>query len=57
MKITKQEQAFKGYASTYSSEILKPFNPEVQLKDSEFVIKSKLIELLTQLKGSKLWQD
>ena len=29
------------------------FNPELQLKDSESAIKSKLIELLTQLKGFK----
>ena len=27
------------------------FNAELQLKDVEFAIKSKLIELLTQLKG------
>ena len=29
---------------------LKFFNPKLQLKDTESVIKSKLIELLTQLK-------
>ena len=34
-------------------EILNSFNPELQLKDTESVIKSKLIELLTQLKGFK----
>ena len=27
------------------------FNPEIQLKDTESAIKSKLIELLTQLKS------
>ena len=29
------------------------FNTELQLKDTESTIKSKLIELLTQLKGIK----
>ena len=29
------------------------FNPELQLKDTESSIKSKLIELLTQLRGFK----
>ena len=29
------------------------FNPELQLKDIESAIKSKLMELLTQLKGFK----
>ena len=52
VKITKREHTFKGFASTYSVEILNYFNPELQLKDTESAIKSKLIELLTQLKGS-----
>ena len=34
-------------------EILNSFNPELQLKDAESVIKSNLIELLTHLKGFK----
>ena len=50
MKITKREHAFKVYASTYNVEILNSFNPELQLKDTESTIKSKQIELLTQLK-------
>ena len=50
MKITKQEHAFKVCASTYNVEILNSFNPELQLKDTESTIKSKQIELLTQLK-------
>ena len=33
--------------------ILNSFNPELELKDTESTIKSKLIELLTQLKGFK----
>ena len=53
VKITKREHAFKGYASTYNVEILNSFNPELELKDTESAIKSKLIELLTQLKGFK----
>ena len=39
--------------STYSVEILSSFSPELQLKDTESAIKSKLIELLIQLKGFK----
>ena len=50
MKIAKREYAFKEFASTYNVEILNSFNSELQLKDREFAIKSKLIELLTQLK-------
>ena len=34
-------------------ENLNSFNPELKLKDTESAIKSKLIELLTQLKGFK----
>ena len=33
MKITKQADAFKGYASSYNVEILNSFNTELQLKD------------------------
>ena len=53
VKIPKREHAFKGYASTYNVEILNFFNPELQVKDTESAIKSKLIELLNQLKGFK----
>ena len=52
-RITKQSPALKGYANSYNVEILKSLNPELQLKDTEPVIKSKLIDLLTQLKGFK----
>ena len=34
-------------------EILISFNPEVQLKDTEFALKNKLQKLLTKLKGFK----
>ena len=44
----------KGFASTYNFEILNSFNPELQLEDTESAIKSKLTDLLTQLKGFKL---
>ena len=47
--ITKRAHALKGFASTYNVDILNSFNPELQLKDTESAIKSKLIELLTQL--------
>ena len=43
----KQTPVFKGYASTIF------FNSKLQLKDAESAIKSKLIELLTQLRGFK----
>ena len=39
--------------NSYNVEILNTFNPELQLKETESAIKSKLIELLTQLKGFK----
>ena len=51
--MTKREHAFKGFASSYNVEILNSFILELQLKDIESAIKSKLIELLTQLKGFK----
>ena len=51
MKITKRAHAFKGYASTYSVEVFNSFKPELQLKDTESAIKSKLIELLSELRG------
>ena len=53
VKITKRKHAFKGFASTYNVEILNSFHPELQFEDTESAIKSKLIELLTQLKGFK----
>ena len=40
LKITKRAHAFKGYASTYNVGSLNSYNPELQLKDTEFVIKS-----------------
>ena len=45
VKITKRAHTFKGYANIYNVEILNSFNPELQLKDTESAIKSKLTEL------------
>ena len=53
IKISKREHTFEGCANTYNVEMLNSFKPELQLKDTESAIKSKLIELLTQLKGFK----
>ena len=39
--------AFKGYASTYNVKILNSFRPELQFKDTESVIKSKLIFIVS----------
>ena len=41
----------KSYASTYNVEILNSFNTEIQFKDTENAIKSKLTDLLTELNG------
>ena len=41
------------FTSTCNAEILNSFNPEIQLKDTESAIKSKITDLLTQLKGFK----
>ena len=53
VKITKQAHAFKGFPSSYNVETLNFFNPELQRINTESEIKSKLIELLIQLKGFK----
>ena len=53
VKITKRERTFKFFASTYNVEILNSFKPEIQFKDTKSAIKSKLVELLTQLNGFK----
>ena len=53
IKITKRKHAFKDYVSTDNVEMFNSFNPELQLKYTESAIKSKLIELVIQLKGFK----
>ena len=54
VKITKRSHAFKRYESSYNVEILNFLNPGLQLKDTESAIKNKLIDLLSELKGSEL---
>ena len=51
VNIIKQSHAYRGYASKYNVEALNYFNHELQLKDSESVIKNKSIDLLLQLRG------
>ena len=53
-KITKTEHPSKVYAITYNDEILNSFKRELQLKDNESTIWSKIIELSSQLKVFKL---
>ena len=53
VKITKWKHVFKGFASSYNIEIFNSFNPELQLKDTESAIKSKLIDLSSELRGFK----
>ena len=54
IKTAKQEHSFKDYASTYNVETLNSLNSELQLKDTESAFKSKVVELLTKLRGFKL---
>ena len=49
----KRALALKGYGSSSHVEVLNTFNPELEPKDTESAIKSKLIELLTQIKSFK----
>ena len=51
--MTKQSHPSNGYVSTYDVEILKYFNPELQLKDTETEMRNKQKDLLTELKGLK----
>ena len=53
IKTKKREYAFKGFASAYNAKMLNYFNTELQFKDTESAIKSKLLELLTKFKGFK----
>ena len=41
------------FLRTFNAEILNSFYSELKIKDTESAIKSKLIDLLTQLKGFK----
>ena len=53
VKIKTGALGFKDYASFYSVEILYSFNFELQLKDTESAISSKLKNLLFELRGFK----
>ena len=53
VKITKWAHAFKGYASSYNTEILNSVNPELKFKDPESAIENKLKKSLTELRGFK----
>ena len=53
-KMTKRSHTDKGCASTCNVEILNFFNHEIQLTDTEFAIRIKLIDLLIELKGSNI---
>ena len=49
----KQKKSKNNFTKVYNVEILNCFNPELQLKDTEFAIKSKLTNLLNQLRCFK----
>ena len=52
--MTKRSHTDKDCASTCNVEILNFFNHEIQLTDTEFAIRIKLIDLLVELKGSNI---
>ena len=52
-KVTNRTHTYKRYASTYSIKILNSFYLELQGKDTEYAIRNKLLDLLTQLKRFK----
>ena len=54
--MTKWKHAFKDFGSSYNVEILNSFNPQLPLKDTESAIKSKLINLLYELRDLNSWQ-
>ena len=45
--IMKRNQAYKGYASTYYVKLLNSLNLELQLKDTESIMKNKQEDLLS----------
>ena len=53
MKLPKRAYAFQVFTSIHNVETLNSYNPELQLKDTEFENKSELTNLLTQIKGFK----
>ena len=53
VKIIKRAHSFKGYASSYSVEILNSFDTKLQLNDNKSANKNKLKKILTKLRGFK----
>ena len=53
LKIKKRSHAYKGYVSTDNVDILNAFNAELQLKNTEPAIKTKLKDSLSKLRGFK----
>lgn len=43
----KRSHAYKGCASTYNVKLLNSLNPELQLKDTESIMKNKQEDLLS----------
>ena len=56
LKITKWAHAFKGYASTYTVDILDSFNPELQLKETVSEIENKVRKCCLNQEDLNLWQ-
>ena len=52
-KIAKQSHAYKGFASSYNINILISFSAELQIKDTESAVRSKVIDLLSELREFK----
>ena len=49
----KRSHVDKSYASSYNVDILNSFNHELQFKNTEYTVRSKLIDLLSKLRGFK----
>ena len=52
-EMTQRSHAYRGYASNYCAEILNFLNHELQLKDTESIIRDKLEDLLSELRRFK----
>ena len=52
-KIARRVHTFRNYTHAYNVAVLKVFNPELQLENTEFAIKNKLKNLLIELIGFK----
>ena len=48
-KIKERSHAYKGHSSCYNVNILNYFNPKLQLKATKSTIRTKLINLLSEL--------